>query len=180
MIKITGGKYRGRNLKFTLNKELRPTTSFFRQWIFNVLQNHLNYDDLIILDLFSGSGVVGIEFLSRGASKVTFIDQDRNTNLMLSQFLKEIGETSSKVLTGDVLKFIETNDLNDFNIIFFDPPYKTDFLYQVLEILNKKNLKSGMLLIFETSAKSEIDFTGFKVLKEKSSGTTKMVILEKL
>ena len=88
MIKICSGKKKGRVIKVIQAKDLRPTTSFCREWLFNILRN-FTYEEANILDLFGGSGITGMEFLSNGAGGVTFVEKtSRFTNSSKKIFIK--------------------------------------------------------------------------------------------
>ena len=182
MIRVTGGKYKGRTLKVSDSKDLRPTTSFFREWIFNVLNNMIDLNSVNVLDLFAGSGIVGIEFLSRGANSVTFIEKDRKVLKGIENFLDIIGENNFKAYQNDAQRSVsKLLDLNKFDIIFLDPPYKGDFGDEIFKALDKQfdSIKDDTLIIYESYQTTDIASSLFEPIKEKRSGTTKITILKK-
>ncbi len=183
MIRITGGKYRGRTLKPSSdNSELRPTTSFFREWLFNVLNNMVDLHSVNVLDLFSGSGIMGFEFLSRGAENVTFVEKSRKTVRGIESFLELIGEGNYSIFQTDVIRFLTRSaNLGKFDIIFLDPPYNSDLTEDVFKVLEKNidSLNENTLVICETFWNENIRSDFFTLLKEKKSGTTKISIFGK-
>src|SRR5918996_497964 len=123
-MRIIAGKYRSRTLKTT--EHFRPTTDRARETLFNVLQNEV--PGSVFVDAFAGSGSVGIEAISRGASKVYFIESNPKTLRVLEQNLISLSEDgdSWRILTMDVWKALDIlpQQLPVVNIFFFDPPYQ--------------------------------------------------------
>ncbi len=119
-MRIISGELGGRRIKIARNLPIRPTTDQAKEGIFNIVSNKVNLEGLNILDLFSGSGMVGLEFISRG-SKVTFVEKNVHCIKHISSTLDELNITS-KIIKQDVFKFLSNCSAN-FDIIFADPPY---------------------------------------------------------
>lgn len=138
-MRIIAGKYRGRNLKSPPSLEVRPTSDRLRETLFNVLAPRIA--GARFLDLCAGSGAVGIEALSRGASDATFVDKSRKMCALVEANLDlcRIPEDETEVVqadAGDYLSRSHRQKATPWNMVFFDPPYATDYL-QVLELLGQ-------------------------------------------
>lgn len=129
-MRIIAGKYRGRKLKSPPSTQTRPTSDRLRETLFNVLAPRV--EGARLLDLCAGTGAVGIEALSRGASYVTFVDQSRkmcelieaNTNAL------DLDEREFEIVNADAFEYLRRRakkERGPFDIIFFDPPYATDY-----------------------------------------------------
>ncbi len=131
-MRIISGKYSGRKIITPKGKETRPTTDRFKETLFNIIENSLKIDlkEKNILDLFAGSGSMGIEALSRGANYVTFIDNSKECIDKIKYNLKDIDNNYS-VLNLNVSNYLIQNK-SKFNVIFYDPPFSYDS-----EIVNK-------------------------------------------
>lgn len=123
-MRITGGELRGRLVTCPKGLAVRPTASKVRQAFFNILGHRLR--GLSFLDLFAGTGLMGFEALSRGATSVTFVEQNPHSVRAISQSASNFGldAESYEVIQGDVLKVMGQLNSNGFDIIFADPPYK--------------------------------------------------------
>ena len=147
-VRIIAGKYRGRNLKSPPSLEVRPTSDRLRETLFNVIAPRI--EGARFLDLCAGSGAVGIEALSRGASDVTFVDKSRKMCALVEANLDlcRIPEEETKVVQAEAADYLARSrkqKVAPWDIVFFDPPYATDYL-QVLELLGET---SGKLLADE-------------------------------
>ena len=150
-----------------------------RESIFNSLQfNIVNKD---ILDLYAGSGSLGIESLSRDANFVTFIENSDDCITILKQNLKEF-ENNYKITKSSVDKFLQTS-LSTYDIVFYDPPFKieTDVVKnEVMKIHNILN-NDGFVVIHRHTASKEFDILkNYKIHKEKNYGQSNILILRKL
>jgi len=129
-MRIIAGKYRGRKLKSPPSAQTRPTSDRLRETLFNVLAPRI--EGARFLDLCAGSGAVGIEALSRGATHATFVDRSRKMYALIKTNLKtlEVGDEESEVLNREALEFLRKHAKDKgppFDVIFFDPPYATDY-----------------------------------------------------
>ena len=145
-MRIVGGKYRGRNLVAFDGDKIRPTSDKVRESVFNILQFGLSGADF--LDLFSGSGAMGIEALSRGVNSVTFNDFSRDSIAVLKKNLEKIKVDGNYTVKNlDAVTFVK-NCTNKFDIIYIDPPYKSDLGLKVLPFIAEL-LKDEGVAIFE-------------------------------
>ena len=178
-MRITAGRFKNKQVK-TLDSELiRPTLSKIRESLFNVLQNDI--ENASFLDLFAGSGIVGIEAASRGAKEVIFIEKNPKHYKLLKENLKTL-DFNNKAFLSDSTLMIEKFEENRFDIIFSDPPYKTDLNNKILEIIwRKKLLRKNGILILESSKEEDfskqISDCGYEMIKEKTYGDTKVIYL---
>lgn len=130
-VTISGGALKGRTVKTPKGHITRPTSNLLRQALFNICQNSI--EEARFLDLFGGSGAIGIEALSRGASHATFVEKDKAAFTVLKQNLKELNLLfQAKLLFGDAIRLLPALK-GPFDIVYIDPPYKTDIaLYLTL------------------------------------------------
>ncbi len=162
---ITGSK-RGRKLKTLEGNDVRPTTDKVKESVFNIIQ--FDIEGRNALDLFSGSGQLGIEALSRGAAFCTFVDSSRASLSVTAENIKTVGfEKESKTVLSDALSFLD-RDLNKYGLAFLDPPYGAGLTEKALEGLLPHMLK-GSVIVCETDASQTLPET----LGEFSSKTYK-------
>ena len=151
-MRIISGKLKGR--RYDMPSEgwkTRPTTDIAREGLFNILQHSIVLDDIIVLDLFAGSGSVGYEFLSRAAEKVTFVDKFGGCINFIKKNLKifDIG-ANAEVVKSDVFQFLQKLPAESYDIIFADPPYADHEMMKIPNLVFEKNLlKDEGLLIIE-------------------------------
>ncbi len=143
-LKITGGKWKGQKVTFRNVPDLRPTLSRTRETLFNWLRPYVT--NSVCLDLFAGSGSLGFEAMSQGASFLTFVDSDRRTVQHLKSQVA-LFDSSIGTLHGDAVKFLkQTNET--FDIAFLDPPYaQPDLIDDALTVMIQKCLISQFLYI---------------------------------
>lgn len=166
-LKIIGGDWRSRIFNFPDIKEIRPTPSRMRETLFNWLQFDINKSKC--LDLYAGSGALGLEALSRGAETVTFVDTNRKACSSIKSHLKELNCNTAKVLSMPAADFLKRNKIT-FDIIFLDPPFNSELLNQSLRSL-RKNIacNTDTLIFFETEQVLE-ELTDIKIIKKSNSG----------
>ena len=134
MMRVSAGKAKGRLLKGAVSPEVRPTTARVRAAIFNILQTGL-YQDARILDLYAGTGSLGIEALSQGARWADFVDLDRRQCGVIQANLKTTGfSAQARVRTGAVLQTLGNLE-GPYRVVLLDPPYKLQELDEVLEAM---------------------------------------------
>jgi 16S rRNA (guanine966-N2)-methyltransferase len=158
-VRIIAGEYRGRVLKSPPSMQIRPTSDRLRETLFNVIAPRI--EGARFLDLCAGSGAVGIEALSRGAIHATFVDKSRKMCGLVEANLDLCGvpEEQTEVVMGDAADFLRRSaarDAEGWDVIFYDPPYATDYA-PVLEAFgasSAKLLKDGGLLVAEHHHKS--------------------------
>ena len=131
------------------NITARPTTDFARENIFNVLENLRDFEGATALDLFAGTGAVSFEFLSRGCSSVTAVENASTQVNFIRSVKEKLGDENLTVVKGDVFKFIQPCP-RQFDFIFADPPYEHPRFDEVVTaVLSSPMLKSGSLFIIE-------------------------------
>ena len=165
-MRIVSGKYRGKVLKEFELSSTRPTTDRVKESIFNLIQ--FDVADSIVLDLFAGTGALGIEAISRGAKKVYLVDKNPQAIKLIKENLKCI-EGDYCVHQEDYITFLKKVKCK-FDIILLDPPYKTDYGIKAIDLLlEKRLLAEDAIIIFETSEENnfEINIIGFKTTKKK-------------
>lgn len=145
-VRIIGGKWRSRKLKFPAIEGLRPTPDRVRETVFNWLSPHIAAANC--LDLFAGSGALGFEALSRGASHVTFIDQSREITKYLTAQLKLLGTENAEVHCSTFNPALTFPHKAAFDIVFLDPPFHKNFIKQSCAWLEQNKLLADDALIY--------------------------------
>ncbi len=132
-MRVISGSARGRRLNELQGMETRPTTDRVKEALFNIVQFEVPGRD--ILDLFAGTGQLGIEALSRGAARCTFVDQRKDAAALVRENLKLTGLTGwGKVVQGDSISYL-MSCREKFHVIFLDPPYQSGLLEQAMETI---------------------------------------------
>ena len=151
-MRVISGTAGGRQLKSLPGDAVRPTADHVKEALFNILQFDL--EGRRVLDLFGGTGQLGIEALSRGAREAVFTDQSKNSVSLIRENLKRCG-MKAPVLQTDALSYLNRGE--KFDIIFIDPPYDAGLYAPVLERINAvDNLNEGGIIICETRAGTEL------------------------
>jgi len=159
-MRIIRGKHRGRRIHVPSSFNARPTTDFAKEALFNIIENNYEISNLKVLDLFSGTGGISFEFLSRGAISVLSVEKNKRYSLFIKKTGEELFPDNFTAINSDSFRFIEKRGL-DFDIIFADPPYDLPELGTLPElIMNSKTIKDDTVLILEHSA--ENDFSDFE------------------
>jgi 16S rRNA (guanine966-N2)-methyltransferase len=179
IMRIISGKYRGRKLKSPPSLQTRPTSDRLRETLFNILAPRIK--GARFLDLCAGSGAVGIEALSRGAAHVTFVDQSRRMCALIEATLDEFGvaEDESDAVCAEASAFLRRlikKKTRRFDIVFFDPPYATDYevvLDYVGEHAAQLLAKDGLMIV-EHHKKKELpeefgELQRYRTLKQGDS-----------
>lgn len=177
-MRIVAGKYRGKVLKEFELGSTRPTTDRVKESIFNLIQ--FDVADSVVLDLFSGTGALGIEAISRGAKQVFMTDNNAQAIKIIQSNLKGI-DGEHVVEQIDYESFLNKTKIK-FDIVLLDPPYKTDYGIKAMNLLIKNNLLSdNAIIIFETSEENNFDIQleGFKTSRKKY-GTIIVFKMEKI
>lgn len=148
-MRIISGKHKGRKLHPPANTPARPTTDFAKTALFNIINNRFNIDELSVLDLYAGTGAIGLEFLSRGAINVVFVEKDKGSCRFIEKTLMELS-MEAVVLNIDVDRYFNQSGNYSFDIIFADPPYAHCNPQHLKHEIDKKNLiNAGGLLVIE-------------------------------
>ena len=172
-MRIISGKYKGRHLKGFNIEGTRPTMDRVKESIFGMIQDYVK--DAIVLDLFAGSGSLGLECLSNGSKEVDLIDN----NDVAIKTIKDNSQNMSGVTTikNDYQKYLN-NCSKKYDIIFLDPPYQSHLINDALDLINKYNLLNDNGIII-CEYETEIIQSSLKVIKEKRYGSTNVLILKK-
>lgn len=176
-MRVITGSARGRKLKTPENYDIRPTTDNVKESVFNIIQ--FDIEGRRVLDLFAGTGQLGIECLSRGASSAVFVDQSREAVKIVKDNLKACGLTGT-VLQADALSFLRT--CGKFDIIFVDPPYDSDLYESVLNTVNSIDILSdGGIIICESRRERALPEMSapYKKRREYTYGKVKLCIYTK-
>lgn len=121
-MRIITGEYKGRHFDIPKTFKARPTTDFAKENIFNVLNAYIDFDGATALDLFSGTGSISLELLSRGCASVISVEADRDHHAFIRQCITKLGTNRCVPIRGDVFRFIKGCH-QQFDFIFADPPY---------------------------------------------------------
>jgi 16S rRNA (guanine(966)-N(2))-methyltransferase RsmD len=143
-LRVSTGTARGRKLITLEGTEVRPTTDKVKEAIFSIIQFEI--PGAVCLDLFAGSGQLGIEALSRGANHCFFVDRSSAAKAVVDKNIAACGfENTATVKRGDALPFLQTT-ASKFDIVFLDPPYHTDLLNKCLSVLSEKMNPRGIVI----------------------------------
>ncbi len=156
-MRIVSGKLKGRKINAPNKLPTRPTTDMAKEALFNILNNQYYFDELTILDLFSGIGSISLEFASRGTTDITSVDNFYGCISFLDKTAKELS-VEINTIKSDAFKFLKTNT-RQYDIVFADPPYaleqnKFEEIYNL--VFEKQLLKKNGLLIIEHSKKTNL------------------------
>ena len=172
-IRIISGTHKGRRVKAPKQLPARPTTDIAKESLFNILNNHYYFEDILVLDLYSGTGNISYEFASRGTENITAVDQ----NVAAIKFINQTSESFEfpiRTIKSEVIKFLE-NHQGKYNVIFADPPYAEDIelLQKIKLIVFEKEflLHNGMLIIEHSKLTDLSETLDFKYAKSYGSST---------
>lgn len=157
-MRIISGKYKGRRIAPPKNLPVRPTTDMSKEALFNVLNNHFNFSELKILELFAGTGSISYEFASRGCSPILCVDGDMGCVNFIKKTAKEF-DFDITAIKSDVFKFLEKHKGN-YDIIFADPPYgmsQKEFETIIELIFERELLDDEGMLVVEHSKYTKLD-----------------------
>ncbi|MBQ6203231.1 MAG: 16S rRNA (guanine(966)-N(2))-methyltransferase RsmD [Prevotella sp.] len=148
-MRIITGKYKGRHFDIPRSFKARPTTDFAKENIFNVLTGYIDFEDATALDLFSGTGSITLELLSRGCKQVVSVEADRDHYRFICECLKKLSPSPALPIRGDVFRFVKSCR-QQFDFIFADPPYALQELPKIPDLIFEKNLlKEDGVFVFE-------------------------------
>jgi len=148
-MRIIGGTLKGLRLNPPKNLPVRPTTDLAKEALFNILQNQVEFEGIRVLDLFSGTGNISMEFASRGAESVIAVDRSIQCVHYLKDTARQHGLTQIKAFKDDVFKYLQL-ETDLFDLIFADPPYDLNRIPEIpVVVFDKKLLAPDGLLIVE-------------------------------
>jgi len=173
-VRIIGGAWRGRKLEFPAIEGLRPTPDRVRETLFNWLQNYL--PGARCLDLFSGSGALGLEALSRGAASVTFVDQAPEVINQLRSNLNTLKAQNAELIGRSAPEWLQQRPVNEevrYDLVFMDPPFRKGLAAPVCTLLEQRQmLADGALIYLETETELQLEQLpqNWQLYREKQAG----------
>ncbi|WP_354342444.1 16S rRNA (guanine(966)-N(2))-methyltransferase RsmD [Phyllobacterium ifriqiyense] len=176
-MRIVGGKFRGRSLATPETNAIRPTTDRTRESLFNVLAHNYpeKFESTRVLDLFAGTGALGLEAMSRGARYGIFIEESAQGRGLIRTNIEAFGlNGNTKVFSRDATKLGDAGNVEPFDLVFADPPYGKGLGERAFKAaLDGGWLKPDALLILEEEAEAVIAFEArFEIIEERSYGGT--------
>ena len=181
-MRIIAGTYRGRILAGPRDRSVRPTTDRAKQTIFDILTNRIEFDGLQILDLFAGTGSLGLEAISRGAASVTFIDSSRDALTLLQKNVAALHcDDRCTLYQADVFWYLK-NTRSRYDVVFADPPYRLEKIGTIPRALHESGvLKKDACIVMEHSREStiELDENVFEIVRRPFGQTTVLILQNK-
>lgn len=162
-MRVITGKVRGRKLKEPTGYDIRPTTDQVKEAIFNICQ--FDIEGRAVLDLFGGTGQLGIEAASRGAARVDIVDQSKEALKLIRDNVKTVG-LDIRVLQADAISYLRS--CGRYDLIFIDPPYDTALAAEAVKAVKEFDILSdGGIMICETRAETDLPEPGAPYVKRK-------------
>ena len=156
-MRIIGGRLKRALLRAPKGRKVRPTTDRVREALFNVLQVRFSIEDAVVLDLFAGTGALGLEALSRGAERVVFVEADASVHRITKENAKALGvEEACLFMRSDALNWLRNPVRQRFDLVFADPPYDLDEI-PALPGLVRPHLAENGLFVLEHDTRQEFD-----------------------
>ena len=177
MIKVVGGKYRSRVLLTPPEETTLPTKNRVREAIASALSFEI--PNAKVLDLFAGSGALGIEALSRGAASCLFVDADKIAAGIVRKNLESLKESNGEVWQLDYKAALERAKGRKFDLVFLDPPYanKEAYGYSIKFLLKEDMLEEGFAIVVEFEGDVPLDLTPFREVRRYTYGKSNVMIL---
>jgi 16S rRNA (guanine966-N2)-methyltransferase len=156
-MRIVSGTHKGRHIQPPANIDVRPTTDFAKEALFDILNNRIDYEETSVLDLFAGTGSISYEFASRGAKDITSVDINYRCNDFIRTAAAAYGFSNIRTVKADAFAFIGFCKVQ-YDLIFADPPYELKKINEIPDLIfNNDLIKKGGIFILEHSR--EYDFT---------------------
>ena len=181
-VKILSGSWKGRNISFLAQSDLRPTKNIIKETLFNWIQKDIQ--DSICIDMFAGSGSLGFEAASRGAKKVYMIDNNLEITNHLRSQKDYIGAKNISIINLSAFDFLKKNLKDLANVIFLDPPFSLGIIEKVIkELSSSDNLADKCKIYVEIPYKKNIEFQintpiNWELLKSKKSGDVAYLLFQ--
>ena len=178
IIRIVGGRWGGQRISIHAKSDVRPTGDRVRETLFNWLMPVI--DGMRCLDLFAGTGVLGLEALSRGASEVWFVERNRLAADDLEQVLKRFECQNAEVVNSDAFRFLG-GEPTPFNLVFLDPPFSGIDTENLCKLLDEGWLQDRAYIYFEMSKRSQLPALppGWQVFREKVAGEVRFSLVQR-
>jgi len=178
-MRIIAGQHRGRTLSTVRDLSVRPTTDRAKQTIFDILSNRLDFDSISVLDLFAGSGSLGLEAISRGAATATFVDKASQSLNVLEANIEMLGCTEQcTAYSADVFWFLK-NTRKAFDLVFVDPPYRLERIEELPNAIYESGVvREGTFVVMEYSKASQVvvSDTMYDVTRKPFGQTTVLIM----
>lgn len=176
-MRIISGTFRGRRLTPPKNITARPTTDFAKESLFNLLNNRMDFEGVDMLDLFAGTGGIGLEFVSRGARDVTAVEMAHTQQNFIISTCKQLGISNLRVVRGDVFRFINACYVQ-YDFIYADPPYALAELPTLPDLIfEHKLLKTNGLFVLEHSKTNDFS-THPHFVEQRTYGSVNFTFFE--
>jgi 16S rRNA (guanine966-N2)-methyltransferase len=161
-MRIIRGTHRGRKITAPASLPVRPTTDLAKESLFNILDNHIYFEDIDVLDLYSGTGSIAYEFASRESKSVIAVDIHPKCTSFIQETASKLGFSNLRVVRSSSIGFLNHYS-GKFDLIFADPPYDLEGIEDVVEIVFKRDLLNdgGWLIIEHPGEKDFSAFSGF-------------------
>lgn len=174
---IISGKFKRYKLKNIPKTNIRPTMDRVKESIFAMIRDRLN--NAIVLDLFAGTGGLGIETLSEGAKNCHFVDKSYKSIKCIKENISKLGIENAKVFKNSVLSFIPKCEQNFYDIIFIDPPYEKKVITKIVKMIYEYQiLKSKGLIVAECGIDEDLSELNEEITKTKIYGDTKISLIK--
>ena len=181
-MRIIAGQHRGRNLVNVRDHSVRPTTDRAKQTIFDILSNRLDFDGIEVLDLFAGTGSLGLEAISRGARQATFVDKSPQSLEVLETNVRTLGcDEQCTSYSADVFWYLK-NARRSFDLVFVDPPYRLERIADLPAELHASDaLREGTFVVMEHSKESPVEplESMFEITRKPFGQTTVLILRTK-
>ena len=147
-MRIIRGKHQRRQITAPNNLPVRPTTDMAKESLFNILENHVDFEDITVLDLFAGTGNISYELVSRGCPRVTAVDENNNCIKFIRETATKLNMEELLAIRSDVFRFIPMHKVK-YDLIFADPPYDSQHYDLLVSLIFEHNLlkEDGMLVV---------------------------------
>ncbi|MBI5492941.1 MAG: 16S rRNA (guanine(966)-N(2))-methyltransferase RsmD [Deltaproteobacteria bacterium] len=174
-MRVIGGIWKGRRLSSFRGLSVRPTSDKVREAVFNILPGDFPFKK--VLDLFAGTGAMGIEALSRGAEEIVFVDSDPAAISIIRKNLDSLGYAGAGVLKRDAVSAVRTFSKKGerFGLIFIDPPYSSGLVAQTLKAIDEEGIaEAGGIIVAEASKRAPVsgEFKNLRQFDERRYGDT--------
>lgn len=182
-MRIIAGKFRGKQLLSPEDESIRPTADRVRESIFDIVSSRLgaSFDGLRVLDLFAGTGAMGLEALSRGAQSVVFVDTAAEARGLIRDHIEAFGAGgTTKLLRRDATALGDAGTMGPVDLVFLDPPYGKGLGERALVALRDGGwLQADTLLVLEESAEAELALpSGYHLIDRRTYGAAAVYLLE--